>query len=209
MADAPKVPKRLEARKEPTQSRSTATVDALLEAAAQLLVAQGYEALNTNEIAERAGVAVGSLYQYFPNKDAILAALCRRQAEREAAWVLREMAEYRGQSAADAIEHVVRAVFAFRRAESPLQGALLAQLHHLGRFPELADRVREAMVGLHPWFEAHRGEFPGRDPELVLHILVNAIHAQTHDGVLGYDPRFEMADYEAEVIRLARSYLGG
>ena len=65
----------LRPRKQPQQSRSRATVEFLLEAAAQVFGERGYLATTTNGIAERAGVSVGSLYQYFPSKDAILLAL--------------------------------------------------------------------------------------------------------------------------------------
>jgi AcrR family transcriptional regulator len=62
-------------RKAPRQARSAATVAAILEAAARILDEAGLEAFNTNAVAARAGVSVGSLYQYFPGKAAVLAAL--------------------------------------------------------------------------------------------------------------------------------------
>ena len=61
--------------------RAQATVDAILAAAAQILVKHGYEGTNTNRIAEAAGVSVGSLYQYFPNKESIVVALMERHAD--------------------------------------------------------------------------------------------------------------------------------
>lgn len=68
-------------RKTPRQGRSRVTYDAILESAAHILVRRGAQALNTNLIAERAGVSIGSLYQYFPTKEAILAELLRRQQQ--------------------------------------------------------------------------------------------------------------------------------
>jgi AcrR family transcriptional regulator len=62
-------------RKKPVQGRSKATVDAVLVAAARILEERGQAGFNTNAVAERAGVSIGSLYQYFPSKDAILVAL--------------------------------------------------------------------------------------------------------------------------------------
>jgi len=62
-------------RKKPLQSRSRATVEAVLVAAAHILEERGLSGFNTNAVAERAGVSIGSLYQYFPSKDAILVAL--------------------------------------------------------------------------------------------------------------------------------------
>jgi AcrR family transcriptional regulator len=71
---------RLEPRKLPAQSRSNATVDAVLEAAARILERYGFEGYTTNAIAERAGVSIGSFYQYFPNKDAVTVALLERES---------------------------------------------------------------------------------------------------------------------------------
>ncbi len=62
-------------RKSPVQERSRATVSAILEAAAQVLKRQGYAKTTTNAIAQRAGVSIGSVYEYFPDKNAIFAAL--------------------------------------------------------------------------------------------------------------------------------------
>ncbi len=65
-------------RKTPQQSRSQATVDAILDAAAHLFCESGFDTATTNAIAERAGVSIGSCYQYFPNKLALLEALRER-----------------------------------------------------------------------------------------------------------------------------------
>jgi AcrR family transcriptional regulator len=68
----------LEPRKSPVQARSAASVDAILEATIQVLLAIGKEQLTTTRVAHRAGVSVGTLYQYFPNKSALLQAVLRR-----------------------------------------------------------------------------------------------------------------------------------
>lgn len=65
----------LNLRRKPLQSRSEETIAVILEASTQILETRGLAAFNTNAIAERAGVSIGSLYQYFPGKEAILAAL--------------------------------------------------------------------------------------------------------------------------------------
>ncbi|MDO9489901.1 MAG: helix-turn-helix domain-containing protein, partial [Sphingomonadaceae bacterium] len=68
-------------RRSPVQARAAVTVDAILEAGLQLLEADGVAALTTNRIARRAGVSVGTLYQYFDSKADILAALAERRAQ--------------------------------------------------------------------------------------------------------------------------------
>ena len=76
----------------PRQPRARATVDAVLEAAAQVLEAAGERGFNTNAVAERAGVSIGSLYRYFPDKRAVLAALARREMEANNAFTARALA---------------------------------------------------------------------------------------------------------------------
>lgn len=91
----PQARKRLEPRKRPSQSRSRDTVAAILDAAAQVFAKSGYAAATTNHIARRAGVSIGSLYEYFPGKDALLVALTERhvdEAERELTVELRALA---------------------------------------------------------------------------------------------------------------------
>ncbi|MBN3751415.1 TetR/AcrR family transcriptional regulator [Paraburkholderia sp. Tr-20389] len=74
--------KRLRPRKTPTQSRAEETVASIIEAAAQILETEGFDGFNTNAVAARAGVSIGSLYQYFPGKDALTVALIRRETQR-------------------------------------------------------------------------------------------------------------------------------
>src|SRR5215475_2022291 len=71
----------LEPRKSPVQARSTASVDAILEATVQVLLDVGKERLTTTKVALRAGVSVGTLYQYFPNKSALLQAALKRHLD--------------------------------------------------------------------------------------------------------------------------------
>jgi AcrR family transcriptional regulator len=79
-------------RRRPRQERARETVRAILSAAAQLFAAEGYAGTTTNSIARRAGVSIGSLYQYFPNKDSILSALLERH-HREVNDVVQRSAE--------------------------------------------------------------------------------------------------------------------
>jgi AcrR family transcriptional regulator len=74
-------------RKRPSQTRALRTIDTLFEAAARILASEGEAGFTTNRIAERAGFSIGTLYQYFPSKEAIVVAMVRRQRER----VMREL----------------------------------------------------------------------------------------------------------------------
>jgi AcrR family transcriptional regulator len=111
---AAKAARRTAPRKRPRQERSEATVDAILEAAARELAREGYEGATTNAIAKAAGISVGSLYQYFPSKDAIAVELVRRYREGRLA-AIRTHLEAVGQKP---LESVIRALFSsFLQAE--------------------------------------------------------------------------------------------
>ncbi len=86
----------LEPRKTPVQARSTASVDAILEATIQVLLSEGKERLTTTKVALRAGVSVGTLYQYFPNKSALLQAALKRHMDEVTAAVERVCREQQG-----------------------------------------------------------------------------------------------------------------
>src|SRR5271170_3526962 len=68
-------------RKSASQERSRSTVDALVEATTRILIKEGYDRASTNRIAEVAGVSIGSLYQYFPSKEALVAAVVDRHSQ--------------------------------------------------------------------------------------------------------------------------------
>jgi AcrR family transcriptional regulator len=99
----------LKPRKSPRQSRSAQTVEAILEGAARILETRGFDGYTTNAVAERAGVSIGSLYQYFPGKDALTRALIRRETGR----LLAEAAPFADLPDADrALEGVIGAAVA-------------------------------------------------------------------------------------------------
>src|SRR5271156_2881386 len=88
----------LEPRKQPVQARSAASVDAILEATTQVLLSVGKEQLTTTKVALRAGVSVGTLYQYFPNKSALLQAALTRHLDEVTAAMERVCREQRGKT---------------------------------------------------------------------------------------------------------------
>jgi AcrR family transcriptional regulator len=115
-------------RRTPSQARSRATVEAILEASARILRRKGAGALTTNRIAEVAGVSVGTLYGYFPDKGAIMLALARRmlrQGERAMAEALDAAS---GVSPARAL---VRAILRQHQEDKPLRRAVMSV--HIGQ----------------------------------------------------------------------------
>lgn len=111
-------------RKKPTQARSTATVQAILDACLQVLVRVGKEKLTTTLVAQRAGVSVGSLYQYFPNKRSLLQAVLRRHLTSVSDALLAACAQYRGQPLCELITGVANAFFRAKMIEPRISLAL-------------------------------------------------------------------------------------
>ncbi len=111
-------------RKKPRQARAQATVDAILQAAAHILVEQGFEGFNTNAVAERAGVSVGSLYQYFPNKDAIIAEMVRAKRARLLSGLRAAEAAHRQAALSEVLAALVAATIAHQKGWPQLSQAL-------------------------------------------------------------------------------------
>ncbi|AUM11131.1 TetR/AcrR family transcriptional regulator [Ketobacter alkanivorans] len=101
----------LKMRKIPRQARSKASVDAIIQACRRILVKRGYEALTTNEIARVAGVSVGSLYEYFPGKEAVVAAMVRDMADRYFQTLKSEITAKHNNSYENAMRHWVGLLF--------------------------------------------------------------------------------------------------
>jgi AcrR family transcriptional regulator len=192
-------------RRTPRQPRSEATVDAILEAAFQLLEVDGVEALTTNHIAERAGVSVGTLYKYFAGKQPIMAALAQRQAaaarDRIAEIVIANSAVERPELGA--VRLIVRTLATAFEGAPATRRALLDALtleggddvvmrHHLTFFDTIAGKTAFG--------------FP-LSPEagfVLTHAVVGLLRAATAEAELALDP----ARLEDELVRLMEAYIG-
>lgn len=182
-------------------------VDDILEAAARVLVAEGYEGMTTNGVAKRAGVSVGSLYQYFPHRDALIAELIERRAEAEREFMRAWIAEVPPGDLESTLEAIVRGALAFRATDPELHRALLRQLPHIGRFDRLRERVESAAEGMVALLEHHRHRLPGGDVGQARFVLINVIHGLTHDGVLWPPPSVDDEQLVVAIMRLVRGYL--
>ncbi|MBL7665245.1 MAG: TetR/AcrR family transcriptional regulator [Bacteriovoracaceae bacterium] len=118
--------KRLSSRKEPNQDRAVSTVDAILTATTHILDTKGFEETSTNKIAEKAGVSIGSLYQYFPNKESIIAMMLERHINKQAAKLEARVADLTTANLEETIRALLKVVFEEKR-NSPKINRILAQ----------------------------------------------------------------------------------
>src|SRR5438132_8532685 len=114
-------------RKNAVQARSKATVDAILEATARILVKEGYDRASTNKIAEAAGCSVGSLYQYFPSKEALVAALIDRHMQQMTEIIEQQAVRLMEAPLAFAVREIVRFMIEAHRVDPLLHRVLIEQ----------------------------------------------------------------------------------
>jgi AcrR family transcriptional regulator len=114
----------LQPRKTPRQARSVATVEAIFEATIQVLLAEGAPGLTTSRVAERAGVSVGTMYQYFPHKQSLLYAVLQQHLAGVVNAVEDACRKFRGQPAAALVEGLVQAYVDAKTANVEVSRAL-------------------------------------------------------------------------------------
>ena len=115
-------------RKLPRQERSRFMVSLILDTTAQVLMSEGYEQVTTNRIAAVAGISVGSLYQYFPNKAEILRALALRHSRKMEAVLQMHFAQLGDAPLAEAARRIILAEFSAHAVEANLHRALLQEV---------------------------------------------------------------------------------
>ncbi len=195
-------------RKSPRQQRSQQTVETILQATARVLAQHGYAGTNTNLIAETAGVSVGSLYQYFPNKNALIAALHDRHDNQMLDVIDQALL---GNPAATLRERVAAIVGASLHAHL-LEPALHRVLER--EFP-LFDPPRDhsrADQDIHRrmrhLLELHRAEIAQQDRELATYVVLRIIESLVHAAALEPPAGFSPAQLEHAVVDAVMGYLG-
>jgi AcrR family transcriptional regulator len=199
-------PALLEPRKSPVQARSAASVDAILQATIQVLLSVGKERLTTTRVALRAGVSVGTLYQYFPNKSALLQAALRRHLDEVTGAVERVCRELKGAS----LQHMATALItAFLEAKmrdaktsvalysvsADVDGARIAQ--------QIGVRSNKAIVGM----LASASDPLTRDPQIVASMLQGAMVGVSRRLLESGAPEKHFEALRKELIFLVCAYL--
>lgn len=181
-------------------------MEVLLEAAAQVFLRDGYEAATTEAIAERSGFSIGSLYQYFANKEAMLVALAELHIDLGSERIARRLAEARGRSIEAAVEVVVAEMFD-HHAEAPdlhriifYDAPLPETLDH--RVQQNHQRFAEVVHAfLHTRPEGAQITYP------VVYLAVHTVEAIVHEHTLRPDPRAGREAIEPLLVRTVTQML--
>ena len=203
--------KSLRPRKSPVQQRSRLTVDQILEAAARVFAKRGYAGATTNHIAERAGVSIGSLYQYFPNKDTILVALHARHME-SASEVMQRMME-EALSEKKTPEHLlrrfVRQIIEMHASEPALHHVLL---YEGPRTPELSEKlhaIEDSMAHAVEQALAERGGISRTHARHAAYLVVHVVENMAHEYVIHPPPDMPIEVFVEELVTMLSGYIWG
>jgi len=189
-------------RKEPRQRRARATVDAILFAAAHILKTEGFAHATTNRIAEKAGVSVGSLYQYFPNKQAIVAALRERYVDWYDEFVRAEIERARGLPLREGMRQTVERIVAMNALDPALHGQLAGPVPDHDRAA-----MRQFIAEMRTYLGDHARELGLPDPELATFIAVRALEGVIHGISIEAPERLRDPRFVDEVTELFVRYV--
>ena len=198
---------RFSPRKQPVQARSRLTVKAILEATAQVLVAIGYERATTDAIAARTGVSIGTLYQYFPNKESLVAALIRNHVDEITRLLEAALVAAADASLESALQGMIHAGVEAHRVDPALHKVLFEQVPRdqmLGKHLDTSARL-QAMIE-----EFLRKKLPGLPRariRIVALVLETTVEALTHRAVVDAPDWLRSRDIEKEALLLLRPYL--
>ncbi len=197
-------------RKHARQERSRSTIDVLLEATARVVSKAGLDRATTNRIAEVAGVSVGSLYQYFPGKEALLAALIEREAQHDLAAMREVMAGCAHLPLPQAVAQSVAALVKRHARDPALYRWMLTYVPALGQHPKVRAVAAEGRALLRDVLGARRDELaPGVEPAMAAMILGSAVEASIHTALFERPESLGDGTLAAELERLCTRYLAG
>lgn len=161
-------------------------MEAILEATAHILVTEGVERLSTNRVAQVAGVSIGSLYQYFPNKEALVLALLERHVSRMLALLSQHATELVGAPIEEAVTAYVRVILETHRIAPRLHHVLTLQAVNLD-MNALADWEAQARQMVQGYLETRRDDIVPDDLEMAAFVLVHSVEAVIHRAIVKED----------------------
>jgi AcrR family transcriptional regulator len=196
-------------RKSASQARSQATVEALLDATARILLREGYDRASTNRIATVAGVSIGSLYQYFPNKESLVAALVARHNRQILALLRDAMAAVASLDLEAAMRELIGAMVDAHRVDPELHRIFDEQVPRMGALAEIEVIKDETFAVVRAYLESRRHEIGVTDLDTATFICVTTVETLTHEIVIRppVSRKVETIDFVDEVTRLLVGYL--
>jgi len=161
--------------RKPIQKRAQATVEAILSSTTRILEHDGFDKMSTNTIAEKAGVGIASLYQYFRNKDQIIHALVQKMVDRKMKEILGGLDSSKIFSLEDAVSELMRVLIDSKKSNSKLERILETQIPSFATFKLMEKFDQELIQVFKKNIEPYRQELNSPDLEYSLFIVLQAI----------------------------------
>ena len=198
----------LEPRKSPVQARSAASVDAILEATIQVLLSVGKERLTTTRVARRAGVSVGTLYQYFPNKGALLQAALKRHLDEVTAAVEQVCREQKGSTLQNMATALITAFLSAKMRDAKTSVALYSVSSDVDGatiVQQVGARSNKAIVAM--LASASEPLSEAKDPQVVASMLQAAMVGVSRRLLESNAPEKQFDTVRQELIFFVTAYL--
>jgi AcrR family transcriptional regulator len=192
--------------RKPRQRRAQRTVDAILGAVVRILKRESAHAVTTNRIAEVAGVSIGSVYQYFPDKRAIFAALHQRHIEEIDRIIETALVEHATSSFDGLVGALIEAMVDAHTADPELYDALFTEV------PHRSEGTRDFSVRLHGAFRLaiasrSRELNPSRDLDKLAFVVTHMVDSLSHGAVLWRPAGLSLPAAKEEAVRAVLAYL--
>ncbi len=192
-------------RKTPIQARSNASVNAILQATVQVLQKEGLAKITTKKVAARAGVSIGTLYQYFPNKGSLLYLLLRQQLDSFELSFGEACAEVRGEKLTEMAEVLALAFVKAKFGDAETSIALYAAAGSCDGCRRMRTRTAKVLADT----ISTASDRVVTDPTRVARMLFSAMAGISRDIVAAGLSRNTMSEMERELAQLLRAYLLG
>ena len=192
-------------RKLPKQERSQATVEAILTATTRILTEEGYDQFTTNRVAELAGVSIGSLYQYFPNKEALIFALAEHHANEMAQIAQHHLEGLEDSSIMDALQQIIKAVLAAHGVNSKLYRVLHEQVPRSEVMRQSDDAKMETM--LRSFLAQRIDQLQPKNLDLTVFLIGRTIKALIYGAMIDRPELLITGELEQEITSMLSLYL--
>ena len=189
--------------KEPTQKRSKKTVETILEACARLLISEGFYEMTTDKIAKEANVSIGSLYQFFGNKESVVQALVKNIILADQKYALEQVVGLEQLSVEERVRKIIQIGINIARRDSELRSKIISIQYYVADASFISASIsfyRDEII-------RHLPEIPGRDMNTLAYVMVNAFMGLANSMAMDKADAIHNQAIEKEIMYLFMSFL--
>jgi AcrR family transcriptional regulator len=194
-------------RKQPNQDRAKETVETIFQATAHILEKEGFEKTSTNKIAEKAGISIGSLYQYFPSKESILGKMIDTFIEKEIRMLEKTLLADKPQNLEETIESIVEAVIESKRKQTRFTKLFAQKFLSLAKEDSMKKMDTHVLNLFRTHIEKFKDEIRTENLDLNLYILYQTVRIVPVAMI--FDNAFSLSDknLKKELVYLCYNFL--